>query len=188
MYRAAWSLLAAVVFCARLCNSERCSFPASAGILLKSCPHPQPKHTQERYNCTLNNLRPNEVIFWLLPGKKKSSPKWYLTTKRICPGSGTLDSQCLFLSGGDWTNISQHILLSGSALSWKSPRRSSQWNHDILLKRTENVWKREVWECQNSFPGLYSRMKHVKAPLSSCCGHLTQSSHSCNSLLSLELL
>lgn len=46
MYRVVWNLSAAVITCARLCSSEKCSFPASAGVLLKSCPHPQLKHSQ----------------------------------------------------------------------------------------------------------------------------------------------
>lgn len=72
---------------------------------------------------------------------------------------------------------------SGNAQSWKSYLRSFQWSYDILLKRTENVWKRYVWESgpcsKDSLSGLYLRLKQSKPPLSCCYCNFIQNNHNC---------
>lgn len=106
--------------------------------------------------------------------------------KSICPGTGGLRPNA-FLSLKEFkpTSLSllREYLPSGNEQSWKSYLRSSQWSYDILLKRTEDVWKKEVWESspcsQDSFSSLHLMIKHGKPPLSSCCSNFIQNNHNC---------
>lgn len=106
--------------------------------------------------------------------------------KNICPGARRLRPNA-FLSLKELKPVSlsllQEYLPSGNAQSWKSYLRSSRWSYDILLKRTEDVWKRQVWESgpcsQDSFSSLYLKIKRSKPPLSSCCSNFIRNNHNC---------
>lgn len=106
--------------------------------------------------------------------------------KNICPGTRRLKSNgFLSLKKLKPTSLGllQEYLPSGNAQRWKSYLCSSQRSYDILLKRTEDVWTRQVWESgpcsQDSFPSVYLRIKCSKPPLSSCCSNFIQNNHKC---------
>ena len=104
----------------------------------------------------------------ICPSTRRPRPNAFLSLKELKPTS---------------LSLLQEYLPSGNAQSWKSYLRSSQWSYNILLKRTEDVWKRQVWEpspcSQDSFSSLYLRIKHSKPPLSSCCRNFIQNNHNC---------
>lgn len=106
--------------------------------------------------------------------------------KSICPGIRRLRYNAfLSLKELKATSLSliQEYLLSCNTQSWKRYLHSSQWSSDISLKRTEDEWKRQVWESgpcsQDSFSSLYLRTKNGKPPLSSCCSNFIQNNHNC---------